>query len=252
MLINSATGVRQQMYYAFAAYLSGCGYTVVCYDYRGIGLSVSPVPVGLPASMRVWGAEDYRAVTNFIETQYPDDQKYCIGHSVGALILGMNPGSGQFSKFVFIATQDAYLGNLRLGTALAALVGFGILLPVSTKMMGYFPAHLFGLGAALPAGVAYDWRRLIFSKKSTGRLLELSAEDFSKTLCCRVAVIRALDDGWVTPRGVASLMENVYPNMQSTYLDLAPEASPRQSIGHIDFFRSYNAPLWETVLKELN
>jgi predicted alpha/beta hydrolase len=39
LLINSATGVKQQTYYDFAQYFADNGYTVITYDYRGISLS---------------------------------------------------------------------------------------------------------------------------------------------------------------------------------------------------------------------
>lgn len=39
LLINSATGVKQQIYFSFAKYLAEKGFTVITYDYRGIGES---------------------------------------------------------------------------------------------------------------------------------------------------------------------------------------------------------------------
>ncbi|MFC3159104.1 hypothetical protein ACFOEQ_11760 [Chryseobacterium arachidis] len=39
LLINSATGVKQQVYFSFARFFSENGFTVITYDYRGIGLS---------------------------------------------------------------------------------------------------------------------------------------------------------------------------------------------------------------------
>ena len=35
LLINSATGVRQQTYYDFAKYFAEKGFTAITYDYRG-------------------------------------------------------------------------------------------------------------------------------------------------------------------------------------------------------------------------
>ena len=37
LLINSATGVKQQIYFSFANYFAENGFTVITYDYRGIG-----------------------------------------------------------------------------------------------------------------------------------------------------------------------------------------------------------------------
>ncbi|HAI79557.1 MAG TPA: alpha/beta hydrolase, partial [Chryseobacterium sp.] len=55
LVINSATGVRQQVYFSFAKYLAAQGFTVITYDYRGIGESKPRKMKGFEASMRIWG-----------------------------------------------------------------------------------------------------------------------------------------------------------------------------------------------------
>ncbi|HAI79558.1 MAG TPA: alpha/beta hydrolase, partial [Chryseobacterium sp.] len=135
----------------------------------------------------------------------------CLGHSVGALILGMNEDSVIFKKFIFVATQDAYIGHLSWRVAVTAALGFGIAVPVTVILKGYFPAHRFGLGESLPKGSAYDWRTLILNKKSTGRLYEKIEKDHSKDLNQEAFIIHAEDDSWVTMKGMESLMNNSYP-----------------------------------------
>ena len=251
LLINSATGVKQQIYFSFAQFFSEQGFTVITYDYRGIGLSKPAKMKGFEASMRTWGTKDYKAVTSYIKTNFPDYQKCCLGHSVGALILGMNPDSEMFDEFIFVGTQNAFVGNLKFKTRIEAYLGFGIVQPLSTKILGYFPANWFGLGESLPSGSAFDWRILILNKKSTNKLLE-KVEDFSRNLTQKVFVIRAEDDVWLTEIGVKSLLQNTYPNLKPTYRIIKTSESEKGEIGHINFFRSYNKKLWSIILKELN
>ena len=251
LLINSATGVKQQVYFSFAKYFSEKGFTVLTYDYRGINESKPKNLKNFKASMRIWGTEDFKTLTDFIQKSYGDYQKFCLGHSVGALILGMNEDSKIFEKFIFVGTQDAYIGNLPWKVAITATLGFGIALPVTTKFFGYFPAHHFGLGESLPKGVAYDWRTLILNKKSTSRLFEKIENDYSKTLTQKTLIIHAEDDPWVTKKGMESLMNNGYPNLKKTYREVKVSESPKGEIGHINFFRSFNKNLWEIVLDEL-
>lgn len=59
LLINSATGVKQQVYFSFAQFFADQGFSVVTYDYRGIGLSKPEKMKGFNASMRIWGTKDY-------------------------------------------------------------------------------------------------------------------------------------------------------------------------------------------------
>ena len=251
LLINSATGVKQQVYFSFAKYFAENGFTAITYDYRGIGESKPKKMNGFHATMRIWGTDDFKTVTDFIKKNYQNHQKFCLGHSVGALIIGMNENAHIFDKFIFVATQDAYIGNLKANIAASAVLGFGIAVPLTTKFFGYFPAHRFGLGESLPKGVAYDWRTLILNKKSTSRLYEKIATHFSKDLKQETFIIHAEDDPWVTMKGVENLMNNVYPHLKKTYREIKVSDSEKGEIGHINFFRSFNKSLWKIVLNEL-
>ncbi|WP_312762578.1 serine aminopeptidase domain-containing protein [Epilithonimonas sp.] len=250
LLINSATGVKQQIYFSVAQFFADHGFTVITYDYRGIGLSKPDNMRGFEASMRVWGTTDYKALTSYIKSNFEDYKKYCLGHSVGALILGMNPDSEIFEEFIFVGTQNAFVGNLRLKTKIEAYLGFGIVQPLFTLLLGYFPASWFGLGESLPSGSAFDWRILILNKKSTNKLLEKSA-DFSKKLKQKVLVIWAEDDAWLTEKGVKSLLENTYANLRPSYRQIYTSESEKGEIGHVNFFRSYNRKLWKILLERL-
>ncbi|WP_454047224.1 alpha/beta hydrolase family protein [Chryseobacterium sp. Marseille-Q8038] len=250
LLINSATGVKQQVYFSFASYFSEQGFTVITYDYRGIGLSKPKDMRGFQGSMRLWGSKDYKAVTQYIKSAFKQHQKYCLGHSVGALILGMNEDSKIFEEFVFVGTQNAFVGNLKGMTKVEAYLGFGIAQPLTTSLLGYFPAHWFGLGESLPKNCAYDWRTLILNKKSTNRLLE-KIDNFSENLTQKVFVIRAEDDVWLTEKGVLSLLNDTYPNLKPTYRLVNVSESDKKEIGHVNFFRSYNNKLWDIILNEL-
>lgn len=250
LLINSATGVKQQLYFSFASYFVQKGFTVITYDYRGIGLSKPARMKGFKASMRIWGSVDYKAVTDYIKIHFGGYKKYVLGHSVGALILGMNEDSCIFDGFVFVGTQNAFIGNLKFRTRIEALLGFGIVQPLATGLLGYFPAHWFGLGESLPKNCASDWRTLILNRKSTNRLLE-QTKNYSEGLNGRVLVIRAEDDDWLTEKGVKSLLKDTYPNLKPVYRFIETSESERHEIGHVNFFRSYNRNLWNIILNEL-
>lgn len=251
LLINSATGVKQQIYFSFAQFFAEQGFTVLTYDYRGIGLSKPEKMKGFQSSMRIWGSRDYKALTQFIIKNFPDHQKFCLGHSVGALILGMNKDSEIFNEFLFVGTQNAFVGNLKWRTKIEAVLGFGIVQPLFTELFGYFPAHWFGLGESLPKNCAYDWRTLILNRKSTNKLL-LKTDDYSKDLNRKVFVIQAEDDAWLTYKGVQSLLNDTYPNLKPTFRLIKTSESEKGEIGHVNFFRSYNRNLWNIILDEIN
>ncbi len=250
LLINSATGVKQQVYFSFARYFAEKGFTVITYDYRGIGLSKPKKMKNFKASMRIWGSEDFKAITEYIKLSFKNYKKYCLGHSVGALILGMNKNSDIFEEFVFVGTQNAFVGNLKFRIKIEAYLGFGIVQPLTTTLLGYFPAHWFGLGESLPKNCAYDWRTLILNRKSTNQLLD-KIDDYSKKLTQKVLVIRAEDDVWLTEKGVKSLLNDTYPNLKPAYRLIKTSDSDKGEIGHVNFFRSYNSKLWNIIVNEL-
>ncbi len=249
LLINSATGVKQQVYFSFAHYFSQHGFTVITYDYFGIGLSKPQDISTCSASMRSWGSEDYKAVTDYIKIHFPDYRKYLLGHSVGALIIGMNEDSVIFEEFAFVGAQNAFVGHLNWRTKVEAYLGFGIAQPLFTALMGYFPAQWFGLGESLPKNCAYDWRILILNRKSTSALLK-TAKDYSERLTQKTLVIRAEDDPWLTEKAVNSLLNDTYSYLRPVHRLIRTSESEAGKIGHVNFFRSYNRKLWTIILNE--
>lgn len=247
LLINSATGVRQQTYYDFAKYFAQKGFTAITYDYRGVSLSKPKELKGFKASMRIWGNTDYKALTDFIKENYPSQRKFLIGHSVGALILGMNKDSKIFEKFCFVATQNTYFGHLKPKIQLLSLAGFGLYQPILTRTLGYFKTYFVNLGESLPKGVSDDWRTLLINKKSVNRLLE-KTPNFSKHLTQEVLYLHLEDDDWITEKGMKLLMEETYTNMKPNYRTVKVTESTGEEIGHINFFRAKHHKLWEIVL----
>jgi len=246
LLVNSATGVKQQTYYAFAQHFADLGFVVITYDYRGVALSKPDQLKGFKASMRTWGNTDYKAVTDFIEEHYPHHRKFLIGHSVGALILGMNKGSEIFEKFCFVATQNTYFGHLSPRIKMLGLLGFGLYQPILTRVKGYFKTYFVNLGESLPKGVSDDWRTLIMHRKSVNRLLE-KTENFSKNLHQEVLYLNMQDDDWITETGMKLLMNETYLNMKPIYRTVHPHESNGEEIGHINFFRAKHSKLWSIV-----
>jgi len=163
----------------------------------------------------------------------------------------MNEDSEIFEELVFVGTQNAFVGNLKFRTKIEAYLGFGIVQPITTQLLGYFPAQWFGLGESLPKNCANDWRSLILNRKSTNGLLE-KINDYSKELTQKVFVIRAEDDVWLTEKGVRSLLNDTYPHLKPTYRLIRTSESEKKEIGHINFFRSYNSKLWSIILNEIS
>lgn len=248
LLINSATGVRQQTYYDFAQFFTQNGYTVITYDYRGISLSKPKKMRGFKANMKIWGNTDYKAVTDYIKTHYLKHQKFLIGHSVGALILGMNTDSVIFDKFCFVATQNTSIKQLKPVVRISAIIGFAFYQPIITRILGYFKSYWVNLGESLPKGVSDDWRTLLLHKNSINKLLE-KTPNFSSALTQEVLYLHMEDDSWITEIGMKTLMQKTFINMKPTYRTIQVAEGNGESIGHVNFFRIKHAVLWANVLQ---
>ena len=61
VLINSATAVPRKIYRGFASFLAEQGFSVLTYDYRGVGGSRPPSRKGFDVRMRDWVALDVAA-----------------------------------------------------------------------------------------------------------------------------------------------------------------------------------------------
>jgi predicted alpha/beta hydrolase len=160
ILINSATGVKQSYYSDFASYLANEGFKVYTYDYRGIGDSRPEKLKGFMASMHEWGSVDYHSMVQYITLAHPDLQLVVIGHSVGGQLIGLTDLSRKADAFVTVGAQTPYIQNFGGGMMRIKLHFFwNVLIPVFTKLAGYFPASKLGLFEDLPGPVAKQWAR---------------------------------------------------------------------------------------------
>ena len=83
VLLNSGTGIPRQFYGAFARHLVDRGFTVLTYDYRGLGGSDKP----RDATMEQWGSIDQASMIDHLAALAPDASRAVIGHSLGSVIL---------------------------------------------------------------------------------------------------------------------------------------------------------------------
>ncbi len=67
VLISSATGVKQQFYYNFAAFLARQGFYVFTYDYCGIRLSKTTALKSCRATYRSWAQIDFPAMVEHLK-----------------------------------------------------------------------------------------------------------------------------------------------------------------------------------------
>jgi predicted alpha/beta hydrolase len=237
VVINAATAVKRRYYERFAQYLAQHGFAVVTYDYRGIGDSRPENLRGFNARMRDWGELDQPAVVDHARAWQPNVPLSIVGHSVGGQIFGLLREPQRVSRVLMVAAQHNYWRLWRLQERYVLWALWTVLMPSASHAFGYFPSSAFGLGEALPKGVALDWAHWC---RSRGALVQAIGGDTAERFKQYRGPILSLsfdDDHKFAPRGAVDGLLTFYTNARSRHLHLSASSLGLRSVGHFGFFR---------------
>jgi predicted alpha/beta hydrolase len=245
VLVSSATAVKRTFYDRFARYLAGEGFTVVTYDYRGIGDSRPARLRGFHARLRDWGEKDLTAMLEWIDARFADRRVVAIGHSLGGQMLGLAPNSSRVSAMLGVAAQTGWWGHWPRPQRYALALLWYIAMPLSAAVLGYFPAKRLGIGEDLPGDVAREWARWCRNPQymidETGAPLRPHFDRFSGPL-----LALSFADDRLAPAEAVSTLTSYYSRAAVRREHIEPHALGLRSIGHFGFFRDVAKPmLWE-------
>jgi predicted alpha/beta hydrolase len=242
VLVAPATGVKRSLYRAFAAWLSARGLTAVTWDWRGTGGSRPPSLSGFEATMSEhWARRDLAGVIAWAGAHHPDTPLVAVGHSFGGQAFGLAPNAGALRAVVTVAAQSGYWGHYPAPAAWRYVALWYVVMPGLTRLLGYFPARLLGLGEDLPRGVALQWARWCRTPEYLG--------DFTghARFAAPLLAYSFDDDPYATARAVDWLHAR-YGSATKKRRHLAPRDLGVPRIGHLGFFRPDAETLWhETV-----
>ena len=246
--INPATAVTERMYFPFAQFLAANGFTVITYNYRGVGRN-GPHPKDVKAGFTSWADNDVEAVTEWVAEHYPGLAHMAIGHSFGGHAIGLCASSRRLSAAVTVCSQA---GCLRFITPAMERLKVSLLLkvigPLTAKLLGYVPGRRLGLGEDIPANVMLEWsrwtslRNYFFDDPSVNAAARFSRPSLP------ILALGFNDDPWA-PAQAIDLMMGHLTGCTVERRQLGPEDSDGASIGHLGFFRHRHADtLWPVVL----
>lgn len=156
--INGATAVRREYYAHYARYLVSRGFHVVTFNYRGIGDSRDIAWHGGEPTMQEWGEQDIAGVIEWITHHYPKHRLVCVAHSGGGQWLGLARNNARVQAQLAISSQSGYWRYYRLRDWPRLLFLWYLLMPLASRVMGYFPGRLIG-SENIPKGVALNFAR---------------------------------------------------------------------------------------------
>lgn len=252
ILICGGTGFLQKYYAPLATWLAEKGYTVLTFDYQGIGDSLNTPLKDCSVRLQDWGTEDIPAALDFLLASTGLETAILLGHSAGGQMLGVMRNHAKVSKLIAIAGSTGHVANMRPEFARKALLMFNVYMPVSNLLFGCAKAKRIKWGEDLPRLVAKQWAQWCKNGHYVKTAIERGdiQHDFHQDITQTITAIHADDDDIANDANVAEFL-SLYPNANKITISLNPKQYGFNSIGHNLIFRPSHQALWELILREI-
>ena len=250
VVIGGAMGVRQSFYEAFARWMAQQGFRVTTFDYRGHGDSLHGAMRDVNADLFDW-AQDYEAVISAAKAALPMQPLYLLGHSLGAQLPGLLRKPGQVDGLLSVAAGSGYWRDNAPKLRRVVPYFWWVLVPLATRLCGYFPGRALKKVGDLPSGVILQWRRwCLHPAYSVGAEGPDVAQSYGAVRFPVLALSMA-DDELMTLRGTHNLV-NLYANTERRVESISPAELKVRRIGHFGFFRDqFRQSLWPRAVAAL-
>ncbi len=242
--INSAVAVHRRFYRHLASYLQGKGYTVVTYDYRGIGDSRPDSLRGFETKVEDWALLDMAAVLDWVIENHDPQKLVHLGHSYGGQTAGLLPNHDKIAAMVTFSSQSGYWKLQGGSQKYIVPLHLNITFPVLSAIYGYMPWSKIGSAEDLPKGVALGWARWCRHPEYLRGDKSLPLERY-QDFDAPVLAFSFDDDNWGTARSVDDMMR-AYPNVERRHVK--PDDINMKTIGHFGAFRPQAEMLWDEIL----
>lgn len=242
ILISSATGMLQKFYYAYSRHFAALGYSVLTFDYCGIGSSGGSVEMLKKNTTNLvdWGRNDQAGAVRYLKNQSPKSRLTLVTHSIGGQLCGFNRGHDCIDRIIMVASQNSYWKNFEGWHRTKMWVFWNIMIPWTTPFFGYFPAKHLGLFENLPKGMAMQWRE--WGKKPDYMMAFKDDSYVFDELKMPILSLSFPADPLAPPRTV-DWLANQYPNARMDRIHYTDEGN---GPGHFGYFRPpFKDTLWE-------
>jgi predicted alpha/beta hydrolase len=248
IIVAPGAGLTQEYYEPFAQFFCEQGFSVITFDYRGVGKSAPENLSGYKASMHQWAAQDINAVLLYAKQNCNGKELIYVGHSIGGEIVGLVPASQYVNKIVLVSSALS-CAKLWPWQYKIKIMGLKLFVRVSSKVFGYFPGKTLNIFGNLPEGVVHEWAS--WCDNSNG-LFDSFPDNNYRKLNVPILAFTFADDWRCPPRAVKELI-NRFENSTITWYHMKPKEIGMKKIGHTDFFFPVmKTKLWDPLLQWLN
>jgi predicted alpha/beta hydrolase len=244
-LIGCAMGITQKYYYNLAEHLSGCGYTVLTFDYRGTGLSSPKILRGYHVDLFDW-ADDIKSGLEYLKEKNPGAELIFLGHSIASQLLGFADCQHLLSRSIFLASSTGYWKDGHGLSKWKNLFLLAVVMPFSNFVWGYTNARFFKQGENYPKGPSLQWRKWCLHPEYFG--VETSAGAvFFDTYNGEIKSFYFDDDPIANDTSTKKLLQ-AYSKATTILIKKKPSDYQQRSIGHSGFLsRRFKSSLWEDL-----
>jgi len=244
-IIATATGVAQRLYEDFANWLTEHSYTVVTFDYDGIGLSIDRHVKFSKSDKISWAQNDCPAVLDYVKTEFPEQKITWIGHSVGAHMLGFMENTDDISKAITVGAGTGTWWYNAPPTKRIAWFLWYFLVPATAPILGYFPGEKLKVMCNLPKGVIMQWRRWCLKKDyAIGYEGDWLRQNFANTKMPMTS-IAFTDDDMMSMKNV-EMLHAFFTGADKKMVKIKPADIGQKRIGHIGWHKERYRALWDS------
>jgi predicted alpha/beta hydrolase len=252
VIICSALGVPKRFYNDYSAFLAGYGYTVVSFDYRGIGESNNNSLRGRNILMQDWGQLDMDAVMD-TAIRWDLGSVFLIGHSAGGQLFGLSPWSEHLKGVILAPASSANASLYPFPTRLLFALMWHLFIPLLAFKRDHFPARKIGLASMdTPSGVMKQWSK--WARNPDYLFSPVSGLNTSRYARLKMPILAYgfSDDTYASEKAIRHLLSRFRSSgIQFHFMDV--KKMGLGSVGHFGFFKKKMEPsLWQQTLEWLD
>ncbi len=236
LLIAPATGVKQTYYRFFADYFAARGWSVLTWDWRGIGASRPASLKGFQGGMDDWAKKDLPGVLEWAEREHRGAKRAALGHSFGGQSPGFAGKDHGLEALVMIGSQNGYWGHWPAPRKYSLATFWHLVVPAITHTIGHFPGRILG-SEDLPKEVALDWARWC-------RTQEYFGQTRHHEFAAPILAYCISDDTYAPRKSVEALLAKFGSPSKELRL-IEPRDAGLKALGHFGYFRPQVEQLWQ-------
>lgn len=252
IVISPATGIKKEYYVNFAQYLVKRGYTVLLFDYRGIGESAPPDLKQSEIYLHEWGTLDMNAVVNYLAEECECRDIIWIGHSIGAQLVGFLEKQHHIKQIIAINAALGYWRYFPYPMKPVIWLLWFVLAPIMIRIYGYGTMKKIGWGEDLTKNALMEWRSWCINKDYFGGFIvkHLHTDRFYNFRAPITAIY--FSDDYIANDKTASLMMRFFPNAPTRLLRIETANYTKLKVGHSGVFRKkFEASLWPVLVNHI-